>query len=252
MKIAIVAAGFEPAEADGLRRAMATFRHSGTIHITATALSAAWWRAAMTKILHPVFSADRRVRRIWLSRIARRLVRVAGLRLGVAQTPLPGGVCLCAFEQPAHGLLRPGADRPRCPRPRRRRACRRCQPQRLGLHPRAAGGGSPPPDVRTHASRRAQKGAPQHEVYEAPISPYPEEGRSPVSKEEGGSEEEAPKIAMRLGLRQIKGFKEDDADRLVRNAGPAIATSTTCGGARGSAPVPWRSWPRPMLLPPWD
>ena len=32
MKIAIVAAGFTPAEADGLRRAMATFRHSGTIH----------------------------------------------------------------------------------------------------------------------------------------------------------------------------------------------------------------------------
>jgi len=32
MKIAIVAAGFTPAEADGLRRAMATFRRMGTIH----------------------------------------------------------------------------------------------------------------------------------------------------------------------------------------------------------------------------
>ena len=32
MKIAIVAAGFTPSEADQLRRAMATFRHSGTIH----------------------------------------------------------------------------------------------------------------------------------------------------------------------------------------------------------------------------
>jgi error-prone DNA polymerase len=32
MKIAIVAAGFSPAEADALRRAMATFRHTGTIH----------------------------------------------------------------------------------------------------------------------------------------------------------------------------------------------------------------------------
>ena len=32
MKIAIVAAGFTPSEADGLRRAMATFRHVGTIH----------------------------------------------------------------------------------------------------------------------------------------------------------------------------------------------------------------------------
>ena len=32
MKIAIVAAGFTPSEADRLRRAMATFRHTGTIH----------------------------------------------------------------------------------------------------------------------------------------------------------------------------------------------------------------------------
>ncbi|MBL22575.1 MAG: error-prone DNA polymerase [Rhodospirillaceae bacterium] len=32
MKIAIVGAGFSPAEADALRRAMATFRHTGTIH----------------------------------------------------------------------------------------------------------------------------------------------------------------------------------------------------------------------------
>src|SRR3546814_2773336 len=32
MKIAIVAAGFTPDDADRLRRAMATFRHVGTIH----------------------------------------------------------------------------------------------------------------------------------------------------------------------------------------------------------------------------
>jgi error-prone DNA polymerase len=32
MKIAIVAAGFSPTEADALRRAMATFKHTGTIH----------------------------------------------------------------------------------------------------------------------------------------------------------------------------------------------------------------------------
>lgn len=33
MQIAITAAGFTPAESDGLRRAMATFRHNGTIHL---------------------------------------------------------------------------------------------------------------------------------------------------------------------------------------------------------------------------
>ena len=36
MQIAIVAAGFEPEEADRLRRAMATFRHNGTIHLFKT------------------------------------------------------------------------------------------------------------------------------------------------------------------------------------------------------------------------
>ncbi|HIM46066.1 MAG TPA: error-prone DNA polymerase, partial [Alphaproteobacteria bacterium] len=38
MKIAIVAAGFTPSEADQLRRAMATFRHTGTIHTFQTKL----------------------------------------------------------------------------------------------------------------------------------------------------------------------------------------------------------------------
>jgi error-prone DNA polymerase len=40
MKIAIVAAGFSPEEADQLRRAMATFRHAGTIHQMGTKLIA--------------------------------------------------------------------------------------------------------------------------------------------------------------------------------------------------------------------
>src|SRR6202790_1353101 len=33
MQIAITAAKFSPDEADGLRRAMATFRHNGTVHL---------------------------------------------------------------------------------------------------------------------------------------------------------------------------------------------------------------------------
>ena len=42
MQIAIVAAGFTPGEADQLRRAMATFRHAGTIHSSARSSSTAW------------------------------------------------------------------------------------------------------------------------------------------------------------------------------------------------------------------
>ena len=33
MQIAITAAKFTPDEADGLRRAMATFRHNGNVHL---------------------------------------------------------------------------------------------------------------------------------------------------------------------------------------------------------------------------
>lgn len=36
MQIAITAAGFSPGDADGLRRAMATFRHNGTVHLYRT------------------------------------------------------------------------------------------------------------------------------------------------------------------------------------------------------------------------
>ena len=49
MKIAIVAAGFTPAEADGLRRSMAAFRRSGPDRAaSARSWSRAWWRAATT------------------------------------------------------------------------------------------------------------------------------------------------------------------------------------------------------------
>ena len=41
MQIAIDAAKFTPDEADGLRRAMATFRHNGTVHLFRTSSSAA-------------------------------------------------------------------------------------------------------------------------------------------------------------------------------------------------------------------
>ena len=48
MKIAIVAAGFTPAEADKLRRAMATFRRVGTIQTFQRRWSRAWSPRAMT------------------------------------------------------------------------------------------------------------------------------------------------------------------------------------------------------------
>ena len=65
---------------------------------------------------------------------------LAGLCLRLGQVPPPGGLRLRAFEQPAHGLLRAGTDRPRRPRARGRGASGGCQRQPLGRHPGAGRG----------------------------------------------------------------------------------------------------------------
>jgi error-prone DNA polymerase len=51
MKVAIVGAGFTPAEADQLRRAMATFKLTGGSAISTTSSSAAWSSAAIRRTL---------------------------------------------------------------------------------------------------------------------------------------------------------------------------------------------------------
>src|SRR3546814_2775188 len=57
MRIAIVAAGFTPAEADRLRRAMATFRRAGTIHT----FREKFIRGMTARGYHEDSSAERRV-----------------------------------------------------------------------------------------------------------------------------------------------------------------------------------------------
>ena len=125
---------------DRLRRAMATFRRMGTIGGFREKFVAGMIANGYTPdYAERWLQADRGVRRLRLPRIPRRQLRAAGLCLGLAQMPLPGGVRLRAAEQPADGVLRPRPDRPRRPRPRRRGAAGRRQPQRVRLHPGAAG-----------------------------------------------------------------------------------------------------------------
>ena len=82
--------------------------------------------------------ADPGLRRIWFSRIARRLVRAADLHLLLAQMPRASRLCRGADQQPADGFLFPGADHAGCAPQRRHGAAGRCRHQRLGLHARAA------------------------------------------------------------------------------------------------------------------
>ena len=79
-----------------------------------------------------------------------RELRAPRLRFELAQVALSGGVRLRAAELAADGLLRAGADRPRCARAWRRGARGRCECERLGLH----AGASPPACGR---GRRAER-----------------------------------------------------------------------------------------------
>ena len=128
MRLAVVAAGFTPGEADQLRRAMGAWRRPGVIdqfrqqadrRHAGPRLSAGICRGGV--------SADPRLRRLRLSRVARRQLRPAGLRFGVAEVSLPGRLYGGAVEQPADGVLRPRPTGPQRPRARRRGAAGRCE-----------------------------------------------------------------------------------------------------------------------------
>ena len=138
MKIAIVAAGFTPAEADKLRRAMATFKRVGTI--------GTFQRKMIDGMLANGYArefAERCFQQIegfgeygFPGKPCRELC-AAGLCLGLAQMPLSGCLRRRAVERAADGLLRAGADRARCARARRRGARAHVNHSRLGFDARA-------------------------------------------------------------------------------------------------------------------
>ena len=217
MRIAIVGAGFSPAKADGLRRAMATFRRMGTIHqyrddFIGGMIERGYKEDFATRCFQqiegfgeygfPESHAASFALLVYVSAWLKCHYPAAFACALLNSQPM-------GFYAPAQ-LVRDARDHGVEVRP--------VDVNHSGwdctLEPCEA---LPSPLAsRTHASRRAQKGAPQHEVCKAPIRPHPEEARRAVSKDEGGSEDEPrPRMALRLGLRQIKGFKEDDAAKLV-------------------------------------
>ncbi len=135
MKIAIVAAGFTPSEADQLRRAMATFKKVGIIHTFERKDDRGNGRAQLRpRLRRALLPPDRGLRHLRLSRKPRRQLCAAGLCLGLDEVPPPRCLRLCPAEQPAHGLLRPGPDRARRAGAWRDRAGTGPQPFGLGLH----------------------------------------------------------------------------------------------------------------------
>ena len=119
------------------------------------------------RVRRALLQPDRGLRRVRLPREPRGELRQPGLRLVLDQMPLSGRVRRRPAQQPAHGLLRAGADRARRPGPWRRDPSGGREFLLLGLHaggllhPSPAGGGWPcearpggaPPSPRRNAGR---------------------------------------------------------------------------------------------------
>jgi error-prone DNA polymerase len=115
MQIAITAAKFTPDEADGLRRAMATFRHNGTVHLFEDKfINGMVNRGYDRAFAENCFEPDQGLRRIRFSRKPRGEFCAARLCLGLDQMPLSGRVLRRHPQQPADGLLSAGAAGARC------------------------------------------------------------------------------------------------------------------------------------------
>ena len=135
MQLAVVAAGFTPGESDQLRRAMAAWKRKGGLeHLEQRLLDGMRANGYDDRIRRADLSADSRLRRVRLSRIARGELRAAGVRLVVAQVLRAGGVHLCVAEFAADGILFAVATDAGPAPARRHDPAGRCLRQRVGMH----------------------------------------------------------------------------------------------------------------------
>ena len=103
MQIAIDGAGFSPAKADKLRRAMATFRRAGTIHKLKKEFIErhAWKNEYDARVRRTLLQADRGLRRVRLPRKPCRELRDPGLRLVLGEMLLSRGLLLPPCSTPS-------------------------------------------------------------------------------------------------------------------------------------------------------
>ncbi len=139
MRVAIECAGFTPGEADQLRRAMATFKFTGGVSHFRDKLV-----EGMVANGYEREFAERTFRQLegfgsYGSGEPRGVFRADRLRLELAEVLAPGRLLRGAPERPAHGLLRPGADRAGRARARGRSPARLRQREPMGLHHGANG-----------------------------------------------------------------------------------------------------------------
>ncbi len=135
MQIAITAAKFTPDEADGLRRAMATFRHTGNVHLFRDKFINGMVERGYDRVFaEHCFGQIEGFGEYGFPESHAASFALLGLCLGVHQMPLSGRVLRRHSQQPANGFLSAGTAGARCAPARRRDPSRRRQFQRLGLH----------------------------------------------------------------------------------------------------------------------
>ena len=121
MRIAIEAAKFTPDEANQLRKAMATFRHNGTIHkFEDKMVNKLIERGYPEEFAKNCFNQIKGFGEYGFPGEPRRELCIAGLRLVMAQAPSSRRVLLWAIELAADGILCAGTDRCGCAQERRR------------------------------------------------------------------------------------------------------------------------------------
>ena len=134
MRLAVVAAGFTPGQADQLRRAMGAWRRPGIIdEFRRRLIEGMRGRGLSEEFAAAAVRADPRFWRIWLSRIARGQLRPPGLCFGLAEMPLSRRLRRLPAQQPADGLLCPGPIGPLGQRAWRRSPAHRRRQPAIGI-----------------------------------------------------------------------------------------------------------------------
>ena len=187
MKIAIVAAGFTPGEADGLRRAMATFRRNGSIH---------QYRDKMIEGM-----VARGYERDFATRCFRQIE-------GFGDYGFPES------HAASFALLVYVSAWIKCHYPDIF-ACALLNSQPMGFY----------------APAQIVRDAREHGVEIRP--PDVNASHWDCSLERDGGRDDATSFALRLGFRQIKGFREDEAGRIV------TTRATLAGGAFADVNALW-------------
>ena len=139
MQIAIVAAGFTPDEADKLRRAMATFRHIGTIHTFREKFIAGMvGNGYAREFAERCFSQIEGFGEYGFPESHAASFALLVYVSSWIKRHYPDVFCAAILNSQPMGFYAAGAARARRPRARRRGAPSRRQRERLGLHAGAA------------------------------------------------------------------------------------------------------------------